>query len=238
MERMLDRAADALGIDRAELRRRNLIRPEELPYDTGLKYQDRPVDFDIGDYSAGFEQVFRAINYQGFRDKQLAERECGIYLGIGVTNCLEMAGIGQGDSARLRIDPNGDVWVMTAVSQMGQGHPSAYAQIAAERLGVPIERVGVIEGDSETHVTGIGTFASRSIVAAGDAIALAAQRARRRLLEGSARPWRQARVTWSGGVTRSRYGVSPAGASTIGTCPPSPVQRASRRWPTAEGYPR
>ncbi len=186
MERMLDRAAEALSLDRAELRRRNLIRPEELPYDTGIKREERPVIFDAGDYPAAFAQVLQAIGYDGFRQRQRAERERGVYLGIGVANCLEMSGTGQGDSARVRIDPEGTVWVMTAVSQMGQGHPTAYAQIAAERLGVPIERVHVIGGDSETHVEGAGTFASRSTVAAGNAIALAAQQLRRRLLEAAA----------------------------------------------------
>jgi carbon-monoxide dehydrogenase large subunit len=186
MERMLDRAAEATGMDRAELRRRNLIRPEELPYDTGMKRQDRAVVFDAGDYPAGFEQVVRAIDYEGFRARQRAERERGVYLGIGVANCLEMSGIGLGDSARVRLDASGDVVVMTAVSQMGQGHPTAYAQIAAERLGAPIERVRVIEGDSATGVEGIGTFASRSTVAAGNAIALAAQRVRQRLLDAAA----------------------------------------------------
>ncbi len=97
-----------------------------------------------------------------------------------------MSGIGLGDSARVRLDASGDVVVMTAVSQMGQGHPTAYAQIAAERLGAPIERVRVIEGDSATGVEGIGTFASRSTVAAGNAIALAAQRVRQRLLDAAA----------------------------------------------------
>lgn len=186
MERMLDRGAAALGLDRVELRRRNLIRPEEMPYDTGMKRQERPVVFDAGDYPAGFEQVVRSIGYADFRAWQRAERERGVYLGIGVANCLEMSGIGMGDSARVRIDADGGVTVTTAVSQMGQGHPTAYAQIAAERLGVPIERVRVLEGDSEMRLESPGTFASRSTVAAGGAIALAAQRLRQRLLDAAA----------------------------------------------------
>lgn len=186
MERMLDRAADTLGLDRAELRKRNLIGPEEMPYATGMKRQDAPVVFDAGDYPAGFEQVLRTIGYDSFRERQRAERERGVYLGIGVVNSLEMAGIGRGDGARVRIDVNGAVSVMTAVSQMGQGHPTAYAQIAAERLGVPIERVRVIEGDSALGVESIGTFASRSTVAAGSAVAVAAQKVRRRLFDAAA----------------------------------------------------
>src|SRR5260221_8110479 len=164
MERMRDRGAEAAGMDRSELRTRNLIRPEEKPYDQGMKRQDGAVVFDAGDYPAGFEQVVRAIDYEGFRARQRAERERGVYLGIGVANCLEMSGIGLGDSARVRLDASGDVVVMTAVSQMGQGHPTAYAQIAAERLGAPIQRVRVIEGDSATGVESIRTFGSRPTV--------------------------------------------------------------------------
>lgn len=186
MERMLDRAAQALHLDPAELRRRNLLPPEALPHDTGMKRQDQPVIYDTGNYPAGFEQVLRAIGYEQFREQQRAAREQGTYLGIGVANCLEMAGIGMGDSARVRIDSEGVVVVESAVSQMGQGHPTAYAQIAAERLGVPIERVRVIEGDSATQTEGIGTFASRSTVAAGSAIALAAQQVRTRMLAAAA----------------------------------------------------
>jgi aerobic carbon-monoxide dehydrogenase large subunit len=187
MERMLDRAAGVLKIDRVELRRRNLIQPTELPYDTGMKRQDRTITFDVGDYPAGFEQVLQAIGYERFREQQRVARERGIYLGIGVANCLEMSGIGQGDSVRVRIDPGGDVWVMCAVSQMGQGHPTAYAQIAAERLGAPIERVRVIESDSSLGLEGAGTFASRSTVAVGNAIAHAALQVRQRLFNAAAR---------------------------------------------------
>ena len=187
IERMLDRAAQALHLDPVEIRRRNLIRPDEMPYDTGMKRQDKPIVFDTGDYPAGLEQVTGAIGYAGFRDRQRAERERGVYLGIGVANCLEMSGIGMGDGARVRIEPNGDVVVLTAVSQMGQGHPTAYAQIAADRLGAPIERVRVVEGDSSTGVQSPGTFASRATVAAGSAIAKAATQARSRLFEAAAK---------------------------------------------------
>lgn len=187
MERMLDRAARALGLDPAEIRRRNLIRPDEMPYNTGMKRGDRPVIFDSGDYPAGFEQVLRAIGYEDFRARQRSERERGVYLGIGVANCLEMSGIGQGDGARVRIEPNGDIVVLTAVSQMGQGHPTAYAQIAADRLGAPIERVRVVEGDSATNLQSVGTFASRATVATGSAIAQAAEQAHKRLFELAAK---------------------------------------------------
>ncbi len=187
MERMLDRAADRLGLDRAEIRQRNLIRPDEMPYDSGIRRQQIPIIFDTGDYPAGFAQVLGAIGYAEFRARQAAARARGVYLGIGVVNSLEMSGIGVSDSAILRVDPAGAVWVMAAVSQMGQGHPTTYAQIAAERLGVPFERIHVIEGDSATGTQGPGTFASRATVAAGTAIARAALQLRQRILAEAAR---------------------------------------------------
>jgi carbon-monoxide dehydrogenase large subunit len=186
MERILDRAAMQLSIDRVELRRRNLIAPEELPFDTGMQRQGKPVVYDTGDYPAGFAQVVQAIGYDTFRERQRAARAQGVFLGIGVANCLEMSGIGQGDGARVRIDPQGEVWVRCAASQMGQGHPTAYAQIAAERLGIAIARVHVIEGDSADNLEGSGTFASRSTVAVGNAIAQAARQVRQRLFAAAA----------------------------------------------------
>lgn len=187
MERMLDRAAQAIGMDPMELRRRNLIPASAMPYNTGIQQrQGNPIVYDSGDYPAGFEQVVRAIGYDTFRARQQAAREQGIYLGIGIANCLERSGIGRGDDVRVRIDPGGDIMVLTAVSQMGQGHPTAYAQIAADRLGAPIARVRVVEGDSSTNVAGPGTFASRATVAAGEGVALAAQAVRKRLFASAA----------------------------------------------------
>lgn len=186
MERTLDRAAAKLGLDPVEIRRRNLIAPEELPFETGMKRQERSIIYDTGDYPAGFEQVVQAIGYEAFRERQRAAREQGTYLGIGVANCLEMSGIGMGDSVRVRVNAQGEVWVLCAASQMGQGHPTTYAQIAADRLGVPIACVHVIEGDSASDVEGSGTFASRATVAVGNAIAQAARQMRQRLLAAAA----------------------------------------------------
>ncbi|HEV8191003.1 MAG TPA: molybdopterin cofactor-binding domain-containing protein, partial [Ktedonobacterales bacterium] len=181
-ERVLDRAADALGMDRMEIRRRNLLRPEDMPYDTGIQRERGTVVYDSGDYPAGFEQVLAQIGYDGFRERQAAARERGVYLGIGVVNSVEMSGIGLGEKARVRLAASGDVIVVVAVSEMGQGHATAYAQIAAERLGVPIERVRVLEGDTAAIDEGVGTFASRSTVAVGNAISGAARQLRQRIL--------------------------------------------------------
>lgn len=186
MERMLDRAAQAIGLDPVELRRRNLIPASAMPYNTGIQSRGNPIIYDTGDYPSGFEQVVQGIGYEAFRARQRAAREGGEYLGIGVANCLERSGIGRGDDVRARIGLSGDIVVETAVAQMGQGHPTAYAQIAADRLGAPIERIRVVEGDSATGVYGPGTFASRSTAATGEGIALACRAVRKRLFAAAA----------------------------------------------------
>jgi carbon-monoxide dehydrogenase large subunit len=185
-ERLMDRAADAIGMDRMEIRRRNLLRPEDMPYDTGIQRERGSVQYDSGDYPAGFERVLAEIGYDGFRARQAAERERGVYLGVGVANSIEMSGIGVGETARVHLDASGDVTVVVAVSEMGQGHATPYAQIAAERLGVPVERVRVVQGDTAAIGEGVGTFASRATMAAGNAISGAARQLRRRILDAAA----------------------------------------------------
>src|SRR6185437_11526455 len=98
-----------------------LLRPADMPYDTGIQRERGAVQYDSGDYLAGFEQVLARIGYDEFRVRQAAERERGVYLGIGVANSVEMSGIGIGEKARMRLDASGDVTVAVAVSEMGQG---------------------------------------------------------------------------------------------------------------------
>jgi carbon-monoxide dehydrogenase large subunit len=186
MERLLDRAAEATGLDRMEIRRRNLIQPTELPYSTGIAEGRGTITYDAGDFPAGFQQVLTALDYAGFRSRQTAARAHGVYLGIGVANSLEMAGFGAGERAQMRVAEDGRVTVTVGVVGTGQGHRTAYAQIAADRLGVPIERVVVVQGDTAAIAEGIGTFASRSTVAAGNAISATARALRQRILRAAA----------------------------------------------------
>jgi len=169
-----------------ELRRRNLIRPDELPYDTGVPTQRGTIVYGDGDFPAGFARLLDAVDYDAFRTRQAAERGHGVYLGIGVANAIEMAGTVVGEGARVRIETDGEVTVAVGVANLGQGLPTAFAQIAAARLGVQMERVRVVTGDTAAIADGIGTFASRSTIAAGNAVGAAAGRLRQRILAAAA----------------------------------------------------
>ncbi|HEX6122389.1 MAG TPA: xanthine dehydrogenase family protein molybdopterin-binding subunit, partial [Ktedonobacterales bacterium] len=186
MERLLDHAAEATGLDRMEIRHRNLIQSSELPYSTGIAEGRGTITYNEGDFPAGFQQVLTALDYSGFRQRQAEARARGVYLGIGIANSLEMAGIGAGERATMRVADDGTVTVTVGVVGTGQGHRTAYAQIAADRLGVPIERVTVVQGDTAAIAEGIGTFASRSTVAAGNAVSATARALRQRLLRAAA----------------------------------------------------
>jgi len=175
MERILDYAADKLGMDRAEIRRRNFIQPEEFPYDLGLIFQDGlPTLYDSGDYPAGLERALEMIGYADFREEQRQARLNGHFLGIGIGCYVEGTGIGPYEGAHISIDNLGEVHVATGVSTQGQGHETTFAQIVAEELGVPVEKVHITTGDTQRFHWGTGTYASRALVVAGNAIGLAA----------------------------------------------------------------
>ena len=175
MERILDHAADQLGMDRAEIRRRNMIQPDEFPYDVGLTFQDGlPTRYDSGNYPAGLERALEMIGYEHFREEQLRARSEGRYLGIGIGCYVEGTGIGPYEGAHLSIDNLGEVHVATGVTTQGQGHQTSFAQIVAAELNIPVEKVHITTGDTHRFQWGIGTYASRAMVVAGNAIGLAA----------------------------------------------------------------
>jgi len=176
MERILDYAADQLGMDRAEIRRRNFIQPGEFPYDVGLTFQDGlPTRYDSGNYPAGLEQALQMIGYDQFREEQRQARAGGRYLGIGIGCYVEGTGIGPYEGAHISIDNQGEVHVATGVSTQGQGHQTSFAQIVAEVLGVDVEKVHITTSDTQRFHWGTGTYASRAMVVAGNAIGLAAK---------------------------------------------------------------
>ncbi|MBI2466767.1 MAG: xanthine dehydrogenase family protein [Candidatus Rokubacteria bacterium] len=187
VERALERVARELGMEPAELRRRNMIRAEEMPYDTGLLYRDgHPVIYDSGDFPATLEKAMDAVGYGAFREEQARLRRDGIYRGIGLCAYVEGTGVGPYEGAFVRLDASGGVVVATGACSQGQGHETAFAQIAADVLGVPLESVTVVGGDTGAIPFGIGTFASRSAVVAGNAIATAARQVREKLLRAAA----------------------------------------------------
>jgi carbon-monoxide dehydrogenase large subunit len=184
MERILDYAADQLGIDRAEIRRRNFIQPDEFPYDVGLTFQDGlPTRYDSGNYPAGLEQALQMVGYDQFREEQRQARTQGHYLGLGIGCYVEGTGIGPYEGAHISIDNQGEIHVATGVSTQGQGHQTSFAQIVAEELSVDVEKVHITTSDTQRFQWGTGTYASRALVVAGNAIGLAAKAVKEKALK-------------------------------------------------------
>ncbi|MCO5969421.1 xanthine dehydrogenase family protein molybdopterin-binding subunit [Actinoallomurus soli] len=180
IERLMDELANELGLDPIEVRRRNWIRHEEFPYDTisGLTY-------DSGNYEAATEKALRLFEYDKLRAEQADRRDRGdpVQLGIGVSTFTEMCGLapsrvlgslsygaGGWEHASVRVLPSGKVEVVTGSSAHGQGHETAWAQIAADRLGVPFEDVRVLHGDTSVSPKGMDTYGSRSLAVGGVAL--------------------------------------------------------------------
>jgi aerobic carbon-monoxide dehydrogenase large subunit len=187
MDRAVDCLARELGVDPAAIRRRNYIRADELPWDVGMTYRDgNPLVYDSGDFPAALEAALAAAGYDAFRAEQPALRARGIYRGIGISGYVEGTAIGPFEGAHIKIDLAGRVHVATGAVSSGQGHETAFAQIAADALGVPIEWVTVIGGDTAAVPFGVGTFASRSGVTAGNSIADAARQVRGKLVDAAA----------------------------------------------------
>ncbi len=184
LERMIDILARRLGIDPAEVRRRNFIEKDAFPYQTPTG-----VFYDSGDYLAAFEKALKKIGYEEFRRRQEEARRQGRLLGIGISSYVEICGLGPSravratgfglglwESATIRVHPSGKVTVFTGGNPHGQGEETTFAQIVADQLGVPLEDVEVIHGDTGMIPFGMGTYGSRTTPVAGGAIALACKR--------------------------------------------------------------
>jgi aerobic carbon-monoxide dehydrogenase large subunit len=180
IERLMDRLARRLGLDPVELRRRNLIRPEQMPYATGYERAgNRTVEYDGGDYPRLLAEATAAVGYDEARRAQAD----GARIGLGVACCVESTGITQPEPARVRIHPDGQVEAFLGSTPGGQGHATVFAQVVADHLGWPIERVRVVVGDSAAVAMSANTAGSRSALEVGNAAATAARAARRLLLE-------------------------------------------------------
>jgi aerobic carbon-monoxide dehydrogenase large subunit len=187
MDRMVDRLARAVDLDPAEVRRRNFIRVDEMPYDVGMLYRDgNPLVYDGGDFHSTLEAALEASSYRSIRDEQAALRSTGVYRGVGISSYVEGTGIGPFEGAVVRLDPSGKVLVSTGACSQGQGHETVYAQIVADTLGVTPADVTIVGGDTAAIPFGVGTFASRSMVMAGNAIADASQMVRGKLVTAAA----------------------------------------------------
>jgi aerobic carbon-monoxide dehydrogenase large subunit len=183
MERLIDRIARELELAPNEVRRRNFVRPEDFPWDVGLTFQDgAPTRYDSGNYRAGLDLAERMIDPAAFRTQQDAARRAGRYLGLGFAAYVEGTGIGPYEGAHVRIEPSGKILAATAVTSQGQGHYTSFAQIVANELGCDPTNVTIITGDTSRFNWGAGTYASRALVTAGNALALAARAVREKVL--------------------------------------------------------
>ena len=185
IERLLDLAARELDIDPAEIRRRNLIPPDAFPYEQEIIYQDfHPLSYDSGNYEPVLDKALAAIGYAEFvRHEQPRSRAEGRCVGIGVACYVEGTGIGPYEGAKVQIQTNGKVSVVTGIGTQGQGHFTSFAQIVADQLGVDVTDVDVVTGDTDQFYWGAGTFASRGAVVAGNAISAASQAVRQKALK-------------------------------------------------------
>jgi carbon-monoxide dehydrogenase large subunit len=176
MERLMDRAARGLDLDRAELRRRNLIPAEKMPYEKPLKARSgAAIIYDSGDYPACQAELLAAIGWDGFPARQQAARSEQRYLGIGLSHGVKGTGRGPFESGLVRIAPSGKVSIYTGAAFMGQGLGTALAQICAAQLGIAPDEVSVVGGDTSTVPLGLGGFASRQLVTAGSSVLLASR---------------------------------------------------------------
>ena len=177
IERMMDRLARRLGMDPIDLRRRNLLRPEEMPYTTPFG-----AVYDGGDYPRLLEHAVAGIDAAGIRARQKAAEP----VGVGIAMCVESTGIGMAEPSRVAILPDGTARVMVGSTPQGQGHATFIAQVVADRLGWPMERVEVRAGDSRDVPFSMVTAGSRSALEVGNSVALSAASARRELLARAA----------------------------------------------------
>jgi aerobic carbon-monoxide dehydrogenase large subunit len=181
MERMMDIGARRLGLDPAEVRRRNLIRPQEMPYRPGLKYKDGvAIAYDPGDFPAAFERALAMLDYDEWRRRQKAQAGGALRLGVGLACYAQGTGLGPFEGATVRVDPSGKVYVFIGVTAQGQGHGTTLAQIAAAELGAKLDDVQIVAGDTTLFAYGMGTGGSRVTANAGPAVARTAREVRRR----------------------------------------------------------
>jgi carbon-monoxide dehydrogenase large subunit len=184
IERLLDIAAHELGIDRAEIRRRNFIPADAFPYNNEIIYQDfTALEYDSGNYEPILDKALDMIGYQKFlAEEQPRLRAQGRNVGIGIACYVEGTGIGPYEGAKVQVQANGKVSVATGIGTQGQGHLTSFAQIAADQVGVDVRNVDVVTGDTDQFYWGAGTFASRGAVVAGNAVNEAAKVVRQKIL--------------------------------------------------------
>ena len=183
MDRIVDIVADSLSLDPIEVRRRNLISPNEMPYDMGIPYRDtKPVTYDQGDFPEQLDMALELVELDEWRRRQTSQLDGPLRIGIGVSSLMEGSGVGPHEGAIIRIDDTGSVSIITGAQPHGQGLETTLAQIAADQLRVDPSIVTVRPTDTSAIAHGVGTFGSRSGVTAGNAVAIASAKLREKIL--------------------------------------------------------
>lgn len=183
IERTMDRIAEHLGRDPGEVRLVNTIRSDAFPYDTGLtNLLGGAVEYESGDFAGTLQKGLEAANYAALRARQQEARKAGRHFGIGIANYVELTGRGPWEGSGVRVEPDGSVTVYTGAPSQGQGHETTLAQICADHLGVSLDRIRVLAGDTALIPHGIGTFASRVGVLAGNAVRLSSVQVKDKIL--------------------------------------------------------
>lgn len=186
-EQLFDLAADRLGVDRVELRRRNLLTRAELPLARPLTTLGTDMVLDLGDYGGLMDRALARVDELGWRDRLREGRQQGRLLGLGVANFLEKSGLGPHDTADVEVTRSGRVRVHSGGTSLGQGIETVLAQIVADELGVGMDQVDVVNGDTQLQPYGTGSWASRSTVVAGNAVRGAGRTVAARVRELAAR---------------------------------------------------
>jgi aerobic carbon-monoxide dehydrogenase large subunit len=179
IDRLVDMVAKKVRMDPADVRLRNLIPAEEMPYDMGINYRDgAPMVYDSGDFPTQLQKALDAIGYEEWRRRQTAESAAGRRIGIGISAYVEGSGVGPFEAADVKIDASGMVTVSSGSNPHGQSHETTLAQVCADAIGVPLDSITVRAGDTSVIDFGGGTNASRSAVTAGMAVRMVAEKIR------------------------------------------------------------
>jgi aerobic carbon-monoxide dehydrogenase large subunit len=188
MERLMDRVARELGLDRAEVRRRNMIPAQAMPYRVGLEFRDgKPLVYASGDFPKSQDRALLLADYEGFRLRQARARAQGRYLGIGLGNYVEGTGLGPFEGVTVRVLPNGKVAVATGATSQGQGTRTTLAQIVADEVGCRMADIVMTAGDTAAISQGVGAFASRQAINAGSSAQIAGANVRAQVVALAAR---------------------------------------------------
>lgn len=185
MERLLDIAAREIGMDRVKIRKLNMLNKDEFPHEHEIIFQDfMPLVYDSGDYHPALEKAVSMIGYDDFLKQQKPNDDK--LLGIGIVSYIEGTGIGPYEGACITLEPSGHVSVCTGIGTQGQGHFTSFAQIVSEQIGVSIDKIHLVTGDTDRFHWGSGTFASRGAVVAGNACHAAAKAVREKIIHKAA----------------------------------------------------